>query len=83
MRLAGHAWRRAGGLPAFRRGARETGDTAESLTWLRTEFPAYHGPVRESAAAVLRYHANVDTGHWQEDAAAARLVAGAVENDHV
>ncbi len=63
--------------------ARETGDTAESLTWLRTELPAYHGPARESAAAVLRYLANMDTGHWREDAAAAKLVAGAVENDHV
>ena len=64
--------------------ARETGDTAESLTWLRTELPAYyHGPARESAAAVLRYLANMDTDHWREDAAAARLVAGAVENDHV
>ena len=63
--------------------ARETGDTAESLTWLRTELPAYHGPARESAAAVLRYLANMDTNHWQEDAAAAKLVAGAVENDHV
>ena len=62
---------------------RETGDTAESLMWLRTELPAYHGPARESAAAMLRYLANVDTGHWQEDAAAAKLVAGAVENDHV
>ena len=64
--------------------ARETGDTTESLMWLRTELPAYyHGPARESAAAVLRYLANMDTNHWREDAAAARLVAGAVENDHV
>ena len=63
--------------------ARETGDTAESLIWLRTELPAYHGPARESAAAVLRYLANMEAAHWCEDAAAARLVAGAVENDHV
>ena len=62
---------------------RETGDTAESLMWLRTELPAYHGPARESAAAVLRYLANMEAAHWCEDAAAARLVAGAVENDHV
>ena len=63
--------------------ARETGDTAESLMWLRTELPAYHGPARESAAAVLRYLANMEAAHWREDAAAAKLVAGAVENDHV
>ena len=63
--------------------ARETGDTAESLTWLRTELPAYHGPACESAAIVLRYLSNMETNHWREDAAAAKLVAGAVENDHV
>ena len=63
--------------------AAETGDTAESLTWLRTELPNYHGPAREAVATVLRYLATMDTTHWQQDAAAARLVAGAVENDHV
>ena len=63
--------------------ATTTSDTTESLTWLRTELPTYHGPARESAASVLRYLANVETDHWREDAAAARLVAGAVENDHV
>ena len=63
--------------------AAETGDTAESLTWLRAELPNYHGPGREPVAAVLRYLATMDTAHWQKDAAAARLVAGAVENDHV
>ena len=63
--------------------ATATGDTTESLTWLRTELPAYHGPSRESAAAVLRYLASMGTDHWREDAAAAKLVAGAVENDHV
>ena len=63
--------------------AAETGDTAESLTWLRTELPNYHGPAREHAATVLRYLATMDAEHWQQDATAARLVAGAVENDHV
>ena len=63
--------------------ATTTGDVAESLTWLRTELPNYHGPARQSAAAVLRYLATMDMQHWQEDAEAAKLVAGAVENDHV
>ena len=63
--------------------AAETGDTTESLTWLRTELPNYHGPAREHVATVLRYLATMDAEHWQEDATAARLVAGAVENDHV
>ena len=62
--------------------AAETGDTAESLTWLRTELPNYW-PQREALAAVLRYLAALEIDHWREDAQAARLVAGAVENDHV
>ena len=55
---------------------------ADSLTWLRAELPDYW-PQREALAAVLRYLAALDAAHWREDAAAARLVAGAVENDHV
>ena len=62
---------------------KRTCDVAESLTWLRTELPNYYGPVRESAAPVLRYLATMDMRYWQEDAAAAKLVAGAVETDHV
>ena len=63
--------------------ATETADTAESLTWLRAELPNYHGPRRESVATVLRYLATMDIVLWQKDANAAKLVAGAVENDHV
>ena len=37
----------------------------------------------EGLAAVLRYLATLDAAHWREDAAAARVLAGAVENDHV
>ena len=62
--------------------AAESGEVADSLTWLRTELPDYW-PQREALAAVLRYLAAIDVDHWREDAAAARLVAGAVENDHV
>ena len=60
----------------------DTGETAESLTWLRTELPDYW-PRRESLTAILRYLAGLEIDHWREDAAAARIVAGAVENDHV
>ena len=38
---------------------------------------------REALVAVLRFLAALDTSHWRENAVAARLVAGAVENDHV
>ena len=62
--------------------AAETGDIANSLTWLRTELADYW-PRRESLVAVLRYLAGVEIDHWREDAAAARVAAGAVENDHV
>ena len=62
--------------------AAESGEVADSLTWLRAELPDYW-PQREALAAILRYLAAIEIDHWREDAAAARLVAGAVENDHV
>ncbi len=62
--------------------ATECGEVADSLTWLHTELPHYW-PQREALASVLRYLAAIDIDHWREDASAARLVAGAVENDHV
>ena len=64
------------------RQAAESGEVADSLTWLRAELPDYWRQ-REALAAVLRYLAAIDVDHWREDAAAAHLVAGAVENDHV
>ena len=60
----------------------ESGEIADSLTWLRTELTDYW-PEREALASVLRYLASIEIEHWREDAAAARVVAGAVENDHV
>ena len=62
--------------------AAESGETADSLTWLRTEVDNYWGQ-REALAAVLRYLARVDIEHWSGDTVAAHVVAGAVENDHV
>ena len=62
--------------------AAATGDTADSMTWLRTELRDYWTR-RESLVAVLRYLAALDIPHWRTDVGAARLVAGAVENDHV
>ena len=59
-----------------------TRDVTDSLTWLHTELTDYW-PQREALGAVLRYLAAVDIEQWPTDAAAARLVAGAVENDHV
>ena len=62
--------------------ATETGEVAESLTWLRAELPDYWHQ-RESLTTVLRYLARAGIDHWHQDATAATLVAGAVENDHV
>ena len=62
--------------------ATATGEVTESLNWLRTELSDYW-PQREALIDVLRYLARTEIGHWRQDAAAARIVAGAVENDHV
>lgn len=62
--------------------ATESGETRDSLTWLRTEVPDYWGS-REALVAILRYLSKVEIPHWQADADAARIVAGAVDNDHV
>ena len=40
-------------------------------------------PVRRDAVLDLSDLVALDAGHWREDAAAARVLAGAVENDHV
>ena len=60
----------------------ESGEVADSLTWLHTELPDYWSQ-REALTSVLRYLAAIEIGHWREDASFARVVAGAVENDHV
>lgn len=60
----------------------EDEDTGGGLTWLRTELPNYWTE-REALIGVLRHLAAIEIDHWREDAAAARIVAGAVENDHV
>lgn len=60
----------------------EDDTTTGALTWLRTELPDYWSQ-REALIGILRYLATMQIDHWQADANAARLVAGAVENDHV
>ena len=70
-------------LYAVWRAAEGDGDATDSLTWLRTELSGDYWPRREGLTAVLRYLASLGIAHWRADAAAARVVAGAVENDHV
>ena len=69
-------------LYAIWRAAERSGDPADSLTWLRTELPDYWQQ-REALTSVLRYLATIEIEQWYDDARAARIVAGAVENDHV
>ena len=57
-------------------------DAEVSRNWLRDELFDYWSQ-REALAAVFRYLAALEIDHWREDAAVARIVAGAVENDHV
>ncbi|MGH8501567.1 MAG: anti-phage-associated DUF1156 domain-containing protein [Gammaproteobacteria bacterium] len=57
-------------------------ETKQGMTWLKTEIADYWSQ-REKIIALARYLAGMPMPHWQRDAAAARLLAGAVENDHI
>ena len=57
----------------------------EGLNYLKVEVPDYWS-VRKRALEVLRYLSRLEhlphLSHWKKDAEAARVLAGAVENDH-
>ncbi|WP_206171444.1 hypothetical protein [Thiorhodococcus mannitoliphagus] len=52
------------------------------LTYLKTELSDYWAQ-RENLAGMLAFLGRLPIAHWARDAEAARLLAGAVENDHV
>jgi hypothetical protein len=58
----------------------------DGLSWLRTEVRDYWGN-REKAICILEYPARLGRisgmDHWQKESDAARLLAGAVRNDHI
>jgi adenine-specific DNA methylase len=60
--------------------------TEDGLNWLNTELSEYW-QVREKIIHILDFFSALSgvsgMAHWQEDAAAATLLAGAVRNDHV
>ncbi len=60
----------------------ETEETKDGLTWLQTEVSNYWQN-RETLIAILRYLSSLLIEHWGKDSEAAKLLAGAVENDHV
>jgi hypothetical protein len=64
---------------------RETEGTRDGITWLKAECPDYVGS-RERVLALLEYiagfslHSTME--HWEDDAKAASLLAGALRNRH-
>jgi hypothetical protein len=61
-----------------------TGEVKAGKNWLRTEVQDYWQQ-RKQLLEILRYLSTMDLKlpHWQEDTRAAKLLAGAVENDCV
>ena len=61
-----------------------TGEAQSGKNWLRNEVRDYWNQ-RKSSLEILRYFAAMGfkIPHWEMDADAARLVAGAVENDSI
>lgn len=61
--------------------------TASGKVWLRTELGQQYWNKRREIIELLRYLANIGMSsnmeHWKKEAEAARLLAGAVENDHI
>ena len=62
-------------------------DTSTGKVWLRTELGQEYWNRRLDIIELLKYFSNTSLinsmEHWKEDANAARLLAGAVENDHI
>jgi hypothetical protein len=62
-------------------------DTRDGLNYLRTELKDAYWSNREKIAGILEYLGNLrhagSMEHWKKDSEAARLLEGAVRNDHV
>jgi putative DNA methylase len=62
-------------------------ETSAGKIWLRTELGQQYWNKRREIIELLRYLSgigmNTSMAHWKKDADAARLLAGAVENDHI
>jgi adenine-specific DNA methylase len=63
--------------------AREQNDAQAGRLWLRNEVTGYWSH-RKKLIEILQFLAGMGAAskYWEDDASAARLVAGAVENDH-
>ena len=62
-------------------------DTSAGRVWLHTELGQQYWNRRQEIIELLRYLSSTSMTssmeHWKEDADAARLLAGAIENDHI
>jgi adenine-specific DNA methylase len=62
-------------------------DTSAGRVWLHTELGQQYWNRRQEIIELLKYLSSTSMTssmeHWKEDADAARLLAGAIENDHV
>ncbi len=58
-------------------------NTRVGLNYLKTELTGDYWAQRENLAEMLRFIGRLPIPHWASDAEAARLLAGALENDHV
>lgn len=63
----------------------KNGEVPSGLNWLKTELPNYWD-VRTRAIVLLDFFAKLDAvagmEHWKDDCNSARLLAGALRNDH-
>lgn len=64
-----------------------SGETVDGRNWFRNELKDQYWNQRQTIIKILNYLAslgmNKNMPHWELDANAARLLAGAVENDHI
>jgi adenine-specific DNA methylase len=64
-----------------------SGETADGRNWFRNELKERYWSERQTIIQLLHYLAalgrNKNMPQWLDDADAARLLAGAVENDHI
>ncbi|MCE8425330.1 MAG: DUF1156 domain-containing protein [Candidatus Methanoperedens sp.] len=62
-------------------------ETSAGKIWLRTELGQQYWNKRREIIELLRYLSGIgmssSMAHWRKDADAARLLSGAVENDHI
>lgn len=64
-----------------------SGETVDGRNWFRNELGARYWAERKNLVGILNYFASfahsANMPQWQKDASAAKLLAVAVENDHV